>query len=133
MNDGFSISKLAIFGVGLIGGSLAMGLKKAGVVDHVVGVGRSPENLHKALELGVIDEIQTDALMAVRDADVVVLATPVDTVIHLLRMIEPVLQPPTIVTNVGSVKAEISHEAEQILGNNACRFVPDMSYWLNLT
>ncbi|NKB77177.1 MAG: prephenate dehydrogenase/arogenate dehydrogenase family protein [Gammaproteobacteria bacterium] len=124
MSDEFFIPKLAVFGVGLIGGSLSIGLKKANVVGHVIGVGRSLTNLNKALELGVIDEIQSDPLLATADADVIVLATPVNTVVRMLEKIEPALDQQKIVTDVGSVKGEIVTEAERILGDKINRFIP---------
>ena len=64
------INKLVIIGVGLIGGSFALALKKAGLVRQVVGVGRTMRNLNAALKLGVIDVISRDAAVAVRDAEI---------------------------------------------------------------
>ena len=71
------INKLVIVGVGLIGGSFALALKKARAVKHVVGVGRTRKNLNAALKLGVIDEASQDIAKAVRDADMVLIGTPV--------------------------------------------------------
>ena len=70
---------MTIFGVGLIGGSLARICKKEGVVDKIVGVGRTEGNLKRAKEFGVIDEYYFDGKRAVRDADIIVLATPVSS------------------------------------------------------
>ena len=71
------IEKLAIFGVGLIGGSVALALRRAGAVKTIVGVGRNRENLDAALALKVIDQATTDAATAVKGADVVLIAVPV--------------------------------------------------------
>ena len=68
------LNKLVIIGVGLIGGSFALALHKAGLVKHRVGVGRSRQNLQCALDLGVIDDIATDIPSAVHNADLVLLA-----------------------------------------------------------
>ncbi len=120
----FHIPTLAIFGVGLIGGSLAISVKQAGAVDRVIGVGRSLVNLETALANGVIDEIQSDPIQAVKDADVIVLATPVNSIADLFEIIAPALNPGKIVTDVGSVKAGIVESAKVSLGENFSRFVP---------
>ena len=70
------IGRLAVFGVGLIGGSFALALKKHKAVGHVVGVGRSRANLLAARRIGVIDEIASDPALAVKHADLVLLAAP---------------------------------------------------------
>ncbi|MGB5831985.1 MAG: prephenate dehydrogenase/arogenate dehydrogenase family protein, partial [Thiohalocapsa sp.] len=70
------IERLAIIGVGLIGGSLARALRAAGMVGEVVGCGRSAENLELAFDLGVIDACTRDPAVAVKDADMVLLAVP---------------------------------------------------------
>ena len=115
---------LAVFGVGLIGGSLAIDLKAAEMVNHVIGVGRSLENLEKAQARGVIDEICDDPGVAVGKADVVVLATPVNTINDLLKKISPYLSPDKVVTDVGSVKSGILESAREHLGDHFRRFVP---------
>ena len=69
----------AVVGVGLIGGSLGMVLKQRGLADSVVGIGRRVENLQTAVKLGAIDRYVSDAKEGIRGADLVVLATPVDT------------------------------------------------------
>lgn len=99
--------KLAVFGVGLIGGSLALALKQAGAVGEVVGVGRSYANLEQALALGIIDRIALDAVDAVHDADVVVLAVPVGQMAAIMRVIAPHLSTNAIVTDAGSTKQDV--------------------------
>ncbi|WP_229804549.1 prephenate dehydrogenase [Paludibacterium paludis] len=98
---------MAVVGVGLIGGSFALSLKKAGLVERVVGVGRSLENLERALELGVVDAITRDAAEAAAEADVVFLATPVGQMERVLRAMAPVLAAGTLVTDAGSTKSDV--------------------------
>ena len=117
------IQTLAIVGVGLLGGSLAMALKQAGAVGRVIGVGRSRVNLDTALSLGAIDEIQSDLQQAVGHADVIVLATPVNTIAELFATIAPMMDDNKIVTDVGSVKSGIVEQAKRALGNRFNRFV----------
>lgn len=117
------IPRLAVIGVGLIGGSLALALKEAGVVGEVVGSGRGKPNLEKALELGVIDRYDRDPLKAVRDADVVFLATPVKTLAQVTAELLPGLKPGAIITDGGSVKGAVAEAIEPLLPDNI-HFVP---------
>ncbi len=109
------IPRLAIIGVGLIGGSLALALKEAGAVGEVVGCGRGKPNLEKAIELGVIDRYSRDPADAVKDADVVFLATPVKTLATVTREMLPGLKPGAILTDGGSVKGEVARSIEPLL------------------
>ncbi|HEY5674538.1 MAG TPA: prephenate dehydrogenase/arogenate dehydrogenase family protein [Malonomonas sp.] len=109
------IPRLAIIGVGLIGGSLSLALKEAGVVGEVVGYGRGKPNLEKALELGVVDRYSRDPVEAVRDADVVFLATPVQTLAEVTRQFLPGLKPGAIITDGGSVKGEVAKALEPLM------------------
>lgn len=109
------IPRLAVIGVGLIGGSLALALKEAKAVGEVVGIGRGLANLEKALELGIVDRICQDAAEGVRDADVVFLATPVLTLGPVAQEIAPHLKPGAIVTDGGSVKAAVIAAIEPVL------------------
>ncbi|WP_424946837.1 prephenate dehydrogenase [Candidatus Spongiihabitans sp.] len=118
------IRTLAIVGVGLIGGSLGLALKRAGAVGRVIGVGRSPANLDTARSRGAIDEIQPDLRRAVSDADVIVLATPVNTIAALFGALAPALTDDKIITDVGSVKAGVCAAASAALGARISRFVP---------
>jgi prephenate dehydrogenase len=113
---------VVIIGVGLIGGSLGMVLKRHGLAETVVGVGRRVENLKKAVELGAIDRYVSDSVAAVRDADLVVLATPVDTYEQHLRAWGQTLQPGCIVSDAGSVKGTLVDLAERLVPAHA-RFV----------
>jgi prephenate dehydrogenase len=118
------IGKLAIFGVGLIGGSFALALKKCGAVTTVVGVGRSRANLVAARRLGIIDEIAADAAHAVRDADLVLLAVPLGQTAAVLAEIAPHLAAHTVVSDAGSTKQDVIVAARRQLGPAFHRFVP---------
>ncbi len=118
------INRLVIIGVGLIGGSFALALKKAGVVKHVVGVGRTRKNLNTALKLGVIDEISFDAVQAVRDADMVLIGTPVGQMAGVMKTIAPHLGAKTIVSDGGSTKQDVIACARKHLGAHFVNFVP---------
>lgn len=98
------IQRLAIIGVGLIGGSLALALKQKGLVGEVVGYGRSHDNLQHALDLGILDRACASASEAVVGADVVVLAVPLASMRPVLAEIRPHLAEGAILTDVGSAK-----------------------------
>jgi len=118
------ISKLVVIGVGLIGGSLACALRKAGKVERVVGVGRGIANLEQAVALGVIDSYSQDAAQAVADADMVVIGATLGSTADILARIAPALGPHAIVTDVGSTKASVVAAARAALGAQFSRFVP---------
>ena len=119
--------RVAIIGVGLIGGSLGMILKRQHLADEVVGIGRRVENLKMAVELGAIDRYVSDPKEGVQGADLIVLATPVDTYEPHLRDWAPCLGPGTIVSDVGSVKGALVERAEGLLPKDRsfCRRPPD--------
>lgn len=106
--------RMVIIGVGLIGGSLALACREKGIVSEVIGVGRSEKNLQEAVALKAIDSYSFKAEDAVKGADLVVLATPVRSLIRLAHEIAPHLAPGAIVTDVGSVKGPLT-EIEEIL------------------
>ncbi len=110
-----SIKHLVVVGVGLIGGSLSLALKRAGVVQRVTGVGRSRENLELARELGVIDDWTHDLAEAVRDADMVLLAVPMTAYDELFKTMADVLPAHAIVTDAGSTKQSAIAAAGQHL------------------
>ncbi|MDP2879363.1 MAG: prephenate dehydrogenase/arogenate dehydrogenase family protein [Sulfuricella sp.] len=118
------INKLAIFGVGLIGGSLALALREAGAVNEVVGVGRSVENLNAALEMRVIDRVAANAADAVQGADLVLLAMPVGQMGAVMANIAPHLQAGTVVTDAGSTKQDVVALARRHLPKHLEWFVP---------
>ena len=118
------INRLALIGVGLIGGSLARALRDAGHVREVIGYGRGLANLQRAVELGVADRVETSLPAVVRDADMVVLATPVGSMAGILGAITPYLARDAVVTDVGSVKGTIVEAARAVLGEKLSSFVP---------
>lgn len=122
MSD-FYIDRLAVVGVGLIGGSLALALKEAGAVGQVVGIGRGRPNLEKALELGLVDQVTQDLAAGVTDADVVFLATPVLTLGPAAEQAMPHLKPGAILTDGGSVKQDVIDAIEPHLRPDV-QFVP---------
>ncbi len=108
-------SRVAIAGVGLIGGSLGLALKCAYPDIVVCGIGRRRRNLELAKRLGAIDEKTTDLAAGLAGADLVVLATPVRRIIELLAEIGPYLRRRALVTDVGSTKAEVCRAARKYL------------------
>lgn len=118
------MKKLVIFGVGLIGGSLALALKRTMPHLHITGVGRSGDSLQIARDLGIIDSIATITSSALADADIAVIAAPVAQTASILRAIAPHLDSKTIVTDVGSTKSDVIRSVEQTLGSRLSRFVP---------
>jgi prephenate dehydrogenase len=99
--------RIAIVGVGLIGGSLALAARRQGVFGHITGIGRHTGSLEKAKSLGVIDHYSLDLLEGVKNAQLVVVATPVGVIVPLIEKMLPSLSSGTIITDVGSVKAPI--------------------------
>ena len=118
------IQKLAVFGVGLIGGSVALALKQAGVVGEVVGFGRSPANLDTARSLGIIDQIASSPADAVVGTDVVLLAVPVGQMAALMQAIAPHLGSDTLVTDAGSTKQDVAALMAQHLAIHLPNCVP---------
>jgi prephenate dehydrogenase len=106
-------TQAVIIGVGLIGGSLGMVLRRKGLASGVVGVGRRVENLKTAVNVGAIDRYVVDSKEAVKDADLVILATPVDTYERHLTEWASCLRPGAIVTDVGSVKGDLVVQSER--------------------
>jgi len=117
------IDTLAIVGVGLIGGSFAAALKKAGVVRRVIGAGRRPENLQKACELGLIEQAVTFS-QAASESDLIFLATPVGAFESILAAMRPALNPLAVITDGGSTKQDVIAAARTALGAQAKQFVP---------
>lgn len=97
---------LAVVGVGLMGGSLALAARNAGVVREVIGLGRSASRLQQAVELGILDRCTT-SVEEIRNADFVVVCTPVDQIAQDVRRIADVLKDGALITDVGSVKGTV--------------------------
>ena len=125
------MKKLVIFGVGLIGGSVALALKKAGVLDntatHIVGVGRGLNGLQMAKSLGVIDSIADNTPASIQaacaQADVILIAAPVAQTASILQAIQPHLQPQTVITDAGSTKGDVLAVAKTVLGTQLKQFI----------
>ncbi len=113
--------KLAVIGVGLIGGSFALALKKAKQVANVVGVGRNAANLKVAMERGIIDSIAADPAAAARDADLVMVAAPVG---QYGQVFSSLAHTKALITDAGSTKRDVVTAARTALGSNIARFVP---------
>ncbi|MBI4653418.1 MAG: prephenate dehydrogenase/arogenate dehydrogenase family protein [Nitrospirae bacterium] len=107
--------RIAIIGVGLIGGSFGLALKKSRLCEKIVGIGRNKENLIKAKERGIIDEYFTDASRGVIDADLILLSTPVGKFQRILERIRGNIKKGAIVTDVGSVKLEVVKGLEPLI------------------
>jgi prephenate dehydrogenase len=107
--------RMVIAGVGLIGGSLALDARKRGLVGEIIGVGRRQSNLRFAQRQGVIDRYVTTETAIPEDTDLLMMATPVQTTIALTKVFLPALRPGCIVSDVGSVKAEIVRGMERLL------------------
>lgn len=118
------INRLAIIGVGLIGGSLARAARRAGVCREIVGGGRDEAQLRRAVELGVIDRYDMDIAAAVRDADMVVVAVPLGAMEAVLRRIAGQVRPDTVITDVGSAKGSVVAAARAAFGEVPPGFVP---------
>ena len=116
--------KIVIFGVGLIGGSFALALRKAEAVGEVVGFGRSAATLEQAKQLGILDRIGTDLAAELGDADIVLLATPVGQMAELMARIAPHLGAHTLVTDGGSTKCDVAGYARAQLGDKLAQFIP---------
>lgn len=118
------IARLCVIGVGLIGGSFALKLKQLGLVDEVVGYGHRTENLKKAATLGVIDRYETDVTLAVKGADLVMLAVPLGVIGSIFAEIHPHLDVQTIVTDAGSAKDSVIKDIIKRVGTCPANFVP---------
>lgn len=116
--------KIVIFGVGLIGGSFALALRKAEAVGEIVGFGRSAATLEQAKQLGILDRIGTDLAAELGDANIVLLATPVGQMAELMARIAPHLGAHTLVTDGGSTKCDVAGYARAQLGDKLAQFIP---------
>jgi prephenate dehydrogenase len=115
--------RVAICGVGLIGGSFGLALKAGGHAGEIVGIGRTRAALDEALSAGAVDRGETDAAAGVSGADIVLLAVPMGAMRSVLEAIAPGLGPETVVTDAGSVKGSVVDDARAVLGDLR-RFVP---------
>ncbi len=116
------VDKLAIVGVGLIGGSFALALKQAGAVREVLGVGRNAASLDAALTQGLIDRAAD--WQEAGQADCILLAMPVGETEAVLKLLAPHLEPAAVVTDSGSTKANVLAASRKVLGTHFAHFVP---------
>ena len=118
------LNKIVIFGVGLIGGSFALALRRANLAGEIVGFGRSVNTLQQAQQLGLIDRIGSDVAAEVQNADLVLLATPVAQMTEIFARIAPHLGVNTLVTDGGSTKSDVVAAARQQMGKKIAQFIP---------
>ena len=116
--------QLGLIGCGLMGGSFALALKRAGLVKRVVGYSKSPSTTERARQMGVIDVEAPSALLAVSGADIVLLAVPVSATEATFKAIRHLVGPNTLIMDVGSTKRDVVDAARRVLGANVGSFVP---------
>jgi prephenate dehydrogenase len=117
------VRQITIVGVGLIGGSFALALKKHGFAGRIIGCDRAPV-LERARNKAAIDSGHINPADAVRGSQIIVLATPISGIIDSIDRLGPALPPKTLLTDVGSTKAEVLHRAKTVFGkNNGVRFL----------
>ena len=118
------MKKIYIFGVGLIGGSIALKARDLNIFDEIIGIGRAGgSSLDKLVQSGVLNSSLTQIGEEIRDANLIVIATPVAQTKIILKKIQPLLNPETIITDVGSTKSDIMCEAKLILNDNFSQFI----------
>jgi prephenate dehydrogenase len=108
-----NFNRVAIVGVGLIGGSIGLALRKRRLVGEVIGIGRSESGLAKAKKLGAIDQFTTELAAGVADADVVIVCTPVDTIAEFVRQVSAACPATALITDAGSTKEAIVSAIER--------------------
>jgi cyclohexadieny/prephenate dehydrogenase len=116
-------AKAALLGIGLIGSSLAHAMRRAGLAAHISGFARNPETLDKARTLGFADTLHDTPAPAVRDADLVILATPVGAFGELAKEMAPHLKPGAILSDVGSVKMAVVRDVAPFVPEGV-HFIP---------
>ncbi len=116
--------QLGLIGCGLMGGSFALALKRAGLVKRVVGYSKSPSTTDRARQMGVIDVEAPSALLAVAGADIVLLAVPVSATEASLKAIKQLVTPQMLIMDVGSTKADVVQAARRALRDQVGPFVP---------
>ncbi len=116
--------QLGLIGCGLMGGSFALALKRAGLVKRVVGYSKSPSTTERARQIGVIDVEAPSALQAISGADIVLLAVPVSATEATFKAIRHLVGPDTLVMDVGSTKRDVVDAARRVLRDHVGAFVP---------
>lgn len=116
--------KLAVIGMGLMGGSAALAMKRAGTIHSVYACDMSPEAVSDSISMGIADEGGSDPAEAARSADVIMVATPVMTMESIFRQIAPVMKPDAVVTDIGSVRGMVQEGARRALGAKFSQYAP---------
>ncbi|GAC1542265.1 MAG: hypothetical protein NVS2B4_21150 [Ramlibacter sp.] len=116
--------QLGLIGCGLMGGSFALALKRAGLVKRVVGYSKSPSTTERARQMGVIDVEAPSALLAVSGADIVLLAVPVAATEATLKAIRHLVSKDMLIMDVGSTKRDVIDAARRVLRDSVGTFVP---------
>ncbi len=116
--------QLGVIGCGLMGGSFALALKRAGLVRKVVGYSKSPSTTERAKKLGVIDVAAESALLAVSGSDIVLIAVPVAAIETTFKAIRHLVEPGVLVMDVGSTKRDVVDAARRVLKERVPSFVP---------
>ena len=111
-------NRITILGVGLLGASFALALKKNRLCGTITGYGRNRGNLQRAKEREIIDSFESDPAAACRDADLIMLSTPVGSFLELIKTIAPALKKGAVLSDVGSVKGKLVREIEKIMPEN---------------
>jgi prephenate dehydrogenase len=117
-------NQLGVIGCGLMGGSFALALKRAGLVKRVIGYSKSPSTTERAKKLGVIDDAAESALLAVSGSDLVLIAVPVAATEATFKAIRHLVEPGVLVMDVGSTKREVVDAARRVLKERVSSFVP---------
>lgn len=117
-------NQLGVIGCGLMGGSFALALKRAGLVKRVIGYSKSPSTTEKAKKLGVIDMAAESALLAVSGSDIVLIAVPVSATEATFKAIRHLVEPGVLFMDVGSTKRDVIDAARRVLKERVASFVP---------
>ena len=121
MNNTFE--KVCIVGLGLIGGSIGLAIKRSNISNQITGYARSNSTLERAIELGLVDSVKDNLKDAVNNSDLVILATPLSTFRELVEEMSPFLKKGCIITDTGSAKLTVIEDLKDILPNGV-EFVP---------
>jgi prephenate dehydrogenase len=117
-------NQLGLIGCGLMGGSFALALKRAGLVKRVIGYSKSPSTTERARKQGVIDVAAESALLAVSGSDIVLLAVPVAATETTFKAIRHLVEPGVLFMDVGSTKRDVVDAARRVLRERIASFVP---------
>lgn len=117
-------NQLGVIGCGLMGGSFALALKRAGLVRRVIGYSKSPSTTERARRMGVIDDTAESALLAVSGSDIVLMAVPVAATESTFKAIRHLVEPGVLLMDVGSTKRDVVDAARRVLQERIVSFVP---------